>query len=116
MSSRSAALQEFHRHSMFEVQRFLTAVLLLVSCGMMLADNPYGSLVGILTLTYYAFIHINPFVKDDQSSQQQSWVQLMKHLAVIGGLMLVMARGKIQREEEQVGFHAPRFIGAHRAR
>lgn len=33
----------------------------------------------------------------------------MKHLAVVGGLMLIMARGKIQRDGEEVGFHAPRI-------
>jgi hypothetical protein len=32
----------------------------------------------------------------------------MKHLAVIGGLMLIMARGKIQRDGEKVGLHVPR--------
>lgn len=32
----------------------------------------------------------------------------MKHLAVIGGLMLIMARGKIHRDGERVGIHMPR--------
>ena len=61
----------------------------------------------MLTLTYYAVIHVNPFVKDDQSSQQQSWVLMMKHLAAIGGVMLVMTRGKINKEGETVSVHIP---------
>lgn len=50
---------------MFDTQRFLTAVLLIVSSGLMLADNPIGSLLGILTVGYYALVHVNPWVKDD---------------------------------------------------
>lgn len=35
----------------------------------------------------------------------------MKHLAVIGGIMLVMTRGKIHREGERVGLHLRRHRG-----
>lgn len=40
----------------------------------------------------------------------------MKHLAVIGGLMLVMARGKINREGERVSIHLPRIGGSDSGR
>jgi len=40
----------------------------------------------------------------------------MKHLAVIGGLMLVMARGKIMREGEQVNFHMPQVLSPAKLR
>lgn len=29
----------------------------------------------------------------------------MKHLAIVGGLMIAMTRGKISRNNEQVNFH-----------
>jgi len=32
----------------------------------MLNDNPFGSLLGIATIAYYALVHVNPWVKDDQ--------------------------------------------------
>jgi len=34
----------------------------------MLAENSMGCILGMLTVAYYSLIHMNPWVKDDQSS------------------------------------------------
>ncbi|CDW78969.1 UNKNOWN [Stylonychia lemnae] len=101
--SRSDALRIFYQQSMFDTQRFITATLLVVAGGLILAENSIGSILGIITVLYYSLIHVNPWVKDDQSSQQQSWVLLIKHAALIGAIMIVMTRGKIQKDGEKVG-------------
>ncbi len=62
----------------------------------MLADNPYGSLLSLISVAYYSFLYMNPWVidSDDQTSMQQSFEVLVKYIAVIGGILIAMTRGK----------------------
>ena len=64
----------------------------------MLADNPYGGLLGIGSLLYYSFLYMNPWVvdPDDQSTLQQSFEVFVKYIAVLGAIMIAMTRGKSQ--------------------
>ena len=68
---------------------------LLISCGLMIAEIQTGIVYAILAISYYTLIHMNPFVFDDFSSQQQSWDYLLKHVALIGTLLILSIRGKI---------------------
>eukprot|EP00347_Sterkiella_histriomuscorum_P019582 403341080 len=105
--SKNQALTHFYQNSYFDLQRLLTALLLIISAGLMMAENSNGSILGVLTISYYALIHVQPWIKDDQSSLQQSWLLIMKHLAAIGGVLMIMTRGKCQREGETVRVHLP---------
>jgi hypothetical protein len=56
---------------------------------------------------YYVIIHKNPFVGEDIIRDGKSPIMngknFVKMMAVIGALMIAMARGKIQYDEQTVG-------------
>jgi hypothetical protein len=68
--TKSEKISNFHKQSFFEFQRFLNNIAIIISGGLLLADNVYGALLGILSVGYYALLYMNPWVIDDSSSQQ----------------------------------------------
>ena len=42
---------------------------IMLSGLLILVDNIYGSLLGILGMTYYAILHMNPWIVNDESRQ-----------------------------------------------
>lgn len=68
-----------------------------------MANNQYGCLLSMITLTYYALIHWNPMIEDKQESEQQSWEDAVKYLGVMGALAMVLTRGHYGDDEEDRG-------------
>ena len=86
---------------------------LIMSGGLILADNINGSLLGILSVAYYALLYANPLVADDAESQQQKWDIFVKYLALIGGLLFTMTRGKMQGESTRALFGIGPYQGKY---
>jgi hypothetical protein len=82
----------FMKASNFEFQRFLNIIAIIASGALIIADNVYGSLLGVMSIVYYAVLHMSPLVEDQASSQQQRWDTFVKYFAVIGGLLILMTR------------------------
>lgn len=61
-------LELFFKQSLFEYQRFLNIMFLVMGGGMMLADSQRGCLLSLISIFYYALLYINPFVEDNQES------------------------------------------------
>ena len=40
----------------------------------------------------------NPWIYDDPSDQKDAWLLFIKTVALLGGLMFVMTRGKLRNE------------------
>ena len=61
-------LQNFLKQSNFEFQRFLNMVCLILAGGMVYKNSSQGCLLGLLSIAYYLFLHMNPFLVDDKAS------------------------------------------------
>ena len=70
--------------------------------ALIMANNQYGTLISVLSLSYHALIHWNPLIIDGQLSEQQSWEDLVKFLGVLGSLILVFTHGHTQDEDDAV--------------
>jgi len=62
-------LENFQKQSMFEPQRFIVILCFILGGALIMANNQYGCLLSMITLTYYALIHWNPMIEDKQESE-----------------------------------------------
>lgn len=61
----------------------------------LLAGNNNGAPLAFISLVYYAFFHCMPiFIGEGASPRDTNWVHFAKFIAVLGGLMITMTRGK----------------------
>ncbi|TNV77779.1 hypothetical protein FGO68_gene1931 [Halteria grandinella] len=130
----------FISSSNFEFQRFLNALSLLVSGCLLLSTqanlSTFGTLLGMLSVAYYALVNKNPLIKDfassvvsESHSRNSNAAALfdnmvfIKCVGVFATLMVALVRGKIQYDEQKVkimpslssgGSLAPQPIGASR--
>jgi len=87
-------------------QRYLNMISLVLGGGMMLASDIkgiQGCLISILAMAYYALLYKNPVIPEAIGMPMKgSWLSFSRCLAIIGGLLVAMTRGKIQDEEQVV--------------
>jgi hypothetical protein len=55
-------LENFQSQSKFEFQRFVVILSFIVGGALIIANNQYGCLSTMLSVSYYALIHWNPMV------------------------------------------------------
>ena len=70
-----------------------------VTAGVLIIINKVeGGIVAILAIAVNSIFHANPLILGDPVEQKQSWTVLVKHLAIIGGALFVLTRGKLRTE------------------
>lgn len=79
---------------------------MLLSGGLILSTdslNTYGCLMGVVSVGYYMLVNKNPFVTDHTGLEPMTlriqYGQFVRCLGILGGLLIAMARGKIQYED-----------------
>lgn len=103
-------LQELASHTYFRLQRYLSACLFLVAGALIIAEKVYGSLLAVGLILYNCLYHANPWIFQDQLEQKDAWILFIKQLAVVGGAIFIMTRGKLRSENQKVKIESPLAI------
>ena len=79
------------------------------------ASKIYGALLAIIVLGINMFYRANPWIHNDPSDQKEAWNLFVKTMAVIGGTLFMMTRGKLRGEHQNIKIVSPfksaRFLG-----
>ena len=90
--------EELYSHSLFDLQRYLVACFFIGAGALLLASKVYGSIFSVLVLSFNVLYRCNPWIFTDEADQKEAWVLFVKTLAVIGGSLFLMTRGKLRNE------------------
>jgi len=63
-------LKAFSQQSFFEFQRFVNIFGIILGSALILADNKYGCLYSLISIAYYALVHVNPLISETHINEQ----------------------------------------------
>ena len=86
-------LEEFAKNSYFDTIRFLTVLIFLISAAFMINQYLWATVLCGIALVLSVLLYSIPWALRNEKDQQQAWLLLVKHLAAIGGVLLLMTRG-----------------------
>mmetsp|Transcript_27136 Transcript_27136/g.26183 ORF Transcript_27136/g.26183 Transcript_27136/m.26183 type:complete len:129 (+) Transcript_27136:84-470(+) len=98
-SLKGSSKEDLYKSSLFDLQRYILACFLVGSGALLLANKAWGSLLGICLIFLNSLYRANPFILTDEAEQKDAFTLFMKSLAVVGGLLLAMTRGKLRNED-----------------
>ena len=79
----------------FTVFVYVKSCLLICSGGMIVAERKMGPVLACMMIIANGLISANPFIKRDGFDKASTWTLLLKTVACLGGVMLLITRGKI---------------------
>ena len=100
-------LEEFAKNSYFDSIRFITVVIFLISAAFMINQYLWATVLCGIALVLSVLLYSIPWALRNEKDQQQAWLLLVKHLAAIGGVLLLMTRGIERGVDQRVSFFRP---------
>jgi hypothetical protein len=98
----TTSLAEIQKNSLFDFQRFTAACFFLGAGALVLANNIYGPILSIFLFLYNIIYRANPWIYNDQIDQKETWILFIKTLAIIGGALFMMTKGRLRSDEDVV--------------